>query len=283
VSTPSPAHRAIVEAIEAVASAEARVAILVRALGRAGLQRAPERGPEAKRFAEGPLYDAIAELLGAPVADSVLAQLRPVLTSASRPPPSGRPGPRPRSAWPAAPSERETLPGEDLRDRPTLDAFPADAASTHDRLTLPMPEPTRTRTPSASTARPEHELPAAALYLIASLDDELAIEAERTAGVSVRFIRGLFELVDTTEDLGGRDTGLLFDCASPPVHVASLLALSASMPGSLSIALLGASTLDHHALEAAPERTRRWRFLARPSAAELCAQLAAAATRYRAG
>lgn len=41
------------------------------------------------------------------------------------------------------------------------------------------------------------------------------------------------------------------------------------MPNTVSITLLGAGALDPLALEAAPERTRRWRLLPRPTASAL--------------
>jgi hypothetical protein len=90
----TPAQRAITEVIELVAFTEARVSILNRALGRAGLGRVPERGPEVLRFLEGPLLDALVERLGPVVGNQVAEQLRPILRIAahgsSLAPPAGR-------------------------------------------------------------------------------------------------------------------------------------------------------------------------------------------------
>ena len=81
-----PVQRAMTEAAESVASSEARVAILIRALARAGLSKVPERGPEVLRFLEGAWHQTITEMLGEIVADELLSQLRPLLRFEARPP-----------------------------------------------------------------------------------------------------------------------------------------------------------------------------------------------------
>jgi len=304
VSTP-PVQRAITEAIESIASTEARVSILVRALGRAGLPRVPERGPEVLRFVEGPLLDAIVERLGTAAADQIVEHLRPLLRLAARGPASRPP---PRAAETARPPPGTSPPGA-REPRPTMrvtDPAQFAHAATHDpsvfeRQTLhdpmqlavtPVP-PASSRAGSAtpgsevSGARPRprptvpETMPPAASYVLASLDDQLIDAVEALEGLSIRTVRGLFELVDAAEDARDRSTTLVFDCAAPPVHIASLLALAADMPVTVRVALLGASQLDRQALASAPERTVGWAFLERPTAGELAQRIQAAASASR--
>ncbi len=335
---PPPVLRAITEALESVASSEARVAIVVRALGRAGLAKVPERGPELIRFVDGPLLDAIQELFGAEIAGELVDQLKPVLRFAARPPsiraarpPSIRslasartrppaserhgttapPPPRTRTQAPtptatAKPTPRsvEGLPAQGLpaqglaaqtvERRPTI---PVGELPRDERPTMPPAEragaggspalaPPRTAEPpqvvvdhepaSASGTRSARRLPAARTFLVATLDDALSTAAEQVVSAHVRIVRGLFELVDALDDLGGEDATLVHDCTSPAVHVASLLALSEDLPERMSVVLLGPSALDLEALATSPERTARWLQVDRLAPHELAASLAIA-------
>lgn len=310
----TPVQRAITEAIESIASTEARVSILVRALGRAGLARVPERGPEVLRFVEGPLVDAIVERLGTGVADQIVEQLRPVLRFVSQRP-SSRPAPAldTRRPPPAAAARPEAT----IEPRPTIrvmDPAAFDRASSPDPfgrptvpdaaslMATPVPPPSaplavtpappspafaQSATSDASGARPRPPptptatVPAASLFILASLDDAL-VDAVEARSVALRVVRGLFELVDAAEDARDRTTTLVFDCASPPVHIASLLALAADMPATVQVALLGASPLDLQALASAPERTVGWAYLQRLTPGELAGQIQAAASASRA-
>ncbi len=350
--------RAITEALESVASSEARVAIVVRALGRAGLAKVPERGPELIRFVDGPLLDAIQELLGAEIAGELVDQLKPVLRFAARPPsiraarpPSIRslasaayaparvgaswhdgasatahahpgahsdvhgeahaalrPGAacagaaragQPRRSCPRRGRPRRGCPRRDWPRRPSSGARRSRSAScpaTNDRRCLPPRglaqaarprfapphtlEPPRVvvehQPASASGTRSAKRLPAARTFLVATLDDALSTAAEQVVSAHVRIVRGLFELVDALDDLGGEDATLVHDCTSPAVHVVALLALSEDLPERMSVVLLGPSALDLEALATSPERTGRWLQVDRLAPHELAASLAIA-------
>jgi hypothetical protein len=75
-------------------------------------------------------------------------------------------------------------------------------------------------------------------------------------------------------------TTLIFDCASPPVHVASLLALAADMPEPMHVAILGPTKLDLAAIHAAPDRTIGWHYLDRLAPEVLRDRVAAAARKH---
>ncbi|MFO0715128.1 MAG: hypothetical protein U0353_35145 [Sandaracinus sp.] len=299
----SPIQRAITEAIESVASTEARVSILVRALGRAGIARVPERGPEVMRFLEGPLLDALVERLGASTATEIADHLRPVLRMAARAssvaPPTGRATQRPPTAVPEtvppgaeepATEPRPTLrvadPGRfdpDAHDRPT--SVPPEQTGVR-RTPAPMPAVGGDVSHTAPTRRMEtpkdDHLPAASVFVLATLDDALAAALESLREVEVRRVRGLFELVDASDDSRERATTLIFDCGAPPVHVASLLALAADMPDVMHVAVLGAAKLDMQALSAAPDRTIGWYYLDRTSPEDLARKVSQAARSARA-
>jgi hypothetical protein len=296
----TPAQRAITEVIESVASTEARVSILIRALGRAGLARVPERGPEVLRFLEGPLLDALVERLGPTIGNEVAEQLRPILRVAahgssvapparrtSRPPPAeapqGEARPTIRVVDPARfDSERPTFgPAEPVI--PASERLGPDSSGVH-----PTPRPrwadaidvSQTATTRRMDLPRDEAIPAASLFILASLDDRLVGAVESLAGVAVRRVRGLFELVDASDEARDRVTTLIFDCASPPVHVASLLALAADMPEPMQVAVLGATKLDLAAIHAAPDRTIGWYYLDRLAPEQLRERVAAAARRH---
>lgn len=297
----TPAQRAITEVIESVASTEARVSILIRALGRAGLARVPERGPEVLRFLEGPLLDALVERLGPTIGNEVAEQLRPILRVAahgssvapparrtSRPPPTELPASEPR------PTIRVVDPARFDSERPTFTppepVVPAserlgpDSSGVHPRATDSRWTESLDVSHTAPTRRMDVQrdevIPPAALFILASLDERLVQALETLPDVTVRRVRGLFELVDASDEARDRVTTLIFDCASPPVHVASLLALAADMPEPMQVAVLGATKLDLAAIHAAPDRTIGWYYLDRLAPEQLRERVAAAARRH---
>lgn len=86
---PQPNHarieRVLVEAIEAVVTPSSATAILAEAL-EAGLLRAvPSDGNTLQRFAEGPLFDVLAAMLGDDEASAVVDGLLPILPRISDP------------------------------------------------------------------------------------------------------------------------------------------------------------------------------------------------------
>jgi hypothetical protein len=273
----SSVQRAITEAIESVASTEARVSILIRALSRAGLARVPERGPEAARFLEGPLLDALAERLSQPTADAIVAQLRPLIRLAARPP----------STLP--PARRTDRPGAQSWEEPISEARPTlrilDPARFGVEVSTTSPEDSGVVSTTATTRRMEitkdTHLPPASVFILATLDDALVEAAQRLTGtlaeIRLRRVRGLFELVDASDESRAQPTTLVFDCSAPPVHVASLVALAADMPDALRVALLGASKLDLQVLHGSPERTTGWYYLERLEPDELGSRIVAAA------
>ncbi len=273
------------------------MSILIRALGRAGLARVPERGPEVLRFLEGPLLDALIERLGPVAATEIAEQLRPVLRMAARassvaPPSSGARTSRPPPSYQAEPyvEPRPTLRVIDPArfdelgegERPTLTGI--DASGVRPSPTRPARDATPSVSHTAATRRMDLQkdelIPAAASFVIASLDDQLVAAVEGLADVRVRRVRGLFELVDASDEARDRTTTLIFDCSSPPVHVASLLALAADMPEPMQVAVVGATKLDLSAIHASPERTIAWHFLDRMTPAELRQKVLAAALAF---
>lgn len=83
---PTPAGlvaRALAEAIESVTTPPIRDAVLAGALREACLSSIPERGPEVRAFAAGPLLRALSARVGAETAAEVLQQVHPVLQRAA--------------------------------------------------------------------------------------------------------------------------------------------------------------------------------------------------------
>lgn len=348
-------HRAITEAVESVVSTEARVGILVRALGRAGLASIPERGPEVTRFVETSLAETLRERLGDDAADAIVESLRPVLRFAARPPsipsipavrrPVTQPTVPPVKRTPTRPADAPPAPGVQAPrvQSPRVDASLGGSAEDLELPDLPLPGwapavstvsgpihstsastapppgvvsvpvrvigarsafgvapeedsgvyvtpstrppviTSRVATPSGGWARPSFTLPPASSFIVASNDETLARECEEMAGMHIRVVRGLMDLVDATEEAAGSQTLLVFDCMAPPVHLASLLALAADLPASLDVALLGAGEADRAVLATSPERTMRWVQVARPNdAADLVGRMLEAAACARA-
>ncbi|MBN8616715.1 MAG: hypothetical protein J0L92_39395 [Deltaproteobacteria bacterium] len=284
----TPVQRAITEAIEAAASTEARVSILIRALGRSGLARVPERGPEVLRFLEGPLLDALIERLGPTVATEIGDQLRPVLRMASRgsnvaPSRTSRPPPSDAGVEPR-PTLRVIDPARfDALDGETPKLSPIDSSGVRPTPMRPLPERDHASHTAATRRMEQHKdeaIPPAAVFVLATLDDALTAAVEQLPNVRVRRVRGLFELVDASDEARDRITTLVFDCSQPPVHVASLLALAADMPEPMQVAVIGATKLDLSAIYASPERTIGWHYLDRMTAAELAAKIAVAARAF---
>ena len=292
----TPAQRAITEVIESVASTEARVSILIRALGRAGLARVPERGPEVLRFLEGPLLDALVERLGPTIGNEVAEQLRPILRvaahgSSTAPPAPATAPPPPHAPGEARPTLRVMDPAKYDSERPTFaPAEPLapgrlgpDSSGVHPTPRRRIEDELSQTAPTRRMDLPRDEtIPPAGLFILASLDDSLIAAVETLDGVPLRRVRGLFELVDASDEARDRPTTLVFDCSSPPVHVASLLALAADMPEPMQVAVLGATKLDLAAIHAAPDRTIGWHFLDRLTPAALRDRIAEAFRKHTA-
>lgn len=299
-------QRAISEAIESAASPQTRAAILERALSRAGLTRPPEQGRELARFVEGALYDAIDERLGSIAASEVIEGLRPllrfVLTPADRAPelhasPTNEPRPTVPVLDPGRFDDDPARPTRVPTDAPTMAPAPHDERSVDERSgeessgvhVTPRPRAAQRGSHGAGDhdghstqpmpREPGPRLPAASLFVLATLDDVLAAEIEALEAVTVRRVRGLFELLDAAEEARERTTTLLYDCAQPPVHIASLLALGGDLPTALQVAVLGASALDLQAIHGAGDRSAGWLFFERPAPSAFAAMLTAAAHR----
>jgi hypothetical protein len=100
---------------------------------------------------------------------------------------------------------------------------------------------------------------------------------ESLPDVALRQVRGLFELVDASDEARDRATTLIFDGGAPPVHVASLLAVAADMPEPMQVAVLGATKIGLATIHASPERTNHWHFLDRLAPETLRDRVAVAA------
>ena len=297
-----PVQRAMTEAMESVASSEARVALLIRALARAGLSKVPERGPEVLRFLEGAWHETITDMLGESVADELLSQLRPLLRfaarppsitpkSASAPPPSGRVIPMPQStafAQEAAVGRRPSMtpeaavaravsvtPGATQSVRPTMPAealgrSSAARASSPEAMMLYIEE-SRNHPETLEPGPPEsglHAVSNAPHYVLISLDEALADAMESRFEAHFHCVRGLMEILDVADELRERTTIFVFDCIHAPVHIASLIMLTPDLPADAEFVLLGASDAERETLDGAIGRSSSsWRHVDRAALA----------------
>jgi hypothetical protein len=302
-----PVQRAMTEAIESVASSEARVAILIRALARAGLTKVPERGPEVLRFLEGAWHEAIGEALGEEIADELLSQLRPLLRFAARPPsvaprvgsippprrgpssqgvkatpsqePQRRPSLTPEAVTAAVARAISITPSASRSVRPTV---PADALA-YSRAASPEamvqainesridPETLEPGPPESGThtVLPGH-------YVLISRDEALSDAMEARFPGRFHCARGLMEILDISDELRGQGAWFVFDCIHAPVHIASLIMLTPDLPMDAEFVVLGASDMERETLATAVDRAVHWKHMARAALArEVIASLLA--------
>ena len=278
------------------------MAIMIRALARAGLSKVPERGPEVLRFLEGAWHQTIADMLGESVADELLSQLRPLLRFAARSPsvtpksastPPARvfsvPHPTPfpqegarveaphrRSSMPeasmaraasvtpgATQSVRPTMPAEALGRRATARASSPEAMMLYIEESRNDPETLEPGPPESGL----HSVSNTSHYVLISLDEALADAMEARFDKHAHCARGLMEILDVADELRERATIFVFDCIHAPVHIASLIMLTPDLPPDAEFILLGASDAERETLAGAVHRSSGWRHIERAALA----------------
>lgn len=203
-------ERAVVEAIDALAVAKVRNAVLALALRWARHEVIPERGPEVGEFVSGALFAAAEQVLGQAAAESIEKQLLPVAdmvaeqeVSSVRP---SRP-PKPDSDYPEVTYVAPPVVTPLVTARPAMPTTPA----------------------------PAH----LASVLVASVDPSGVSAMSLTlAGLATVYVVG--DALEIIDELSHHEASLVVvDCRRPVVSVETLLALGPELPDDARIVLWG--------------------------------------------
>ncbi|MBX3270304.1 MAG: hypothetical protein KF729_08580 [Sandaracinaceae bacterium] len=204
-------ERAVVEAIDALASEKVRNAVLELALRWSRNSTIPERGPDVADFVEGALFVATEQVLGLAAAEALAAQLAPI----------------------AAMVRSQEI--SSVRPTPDVgvarDSFP--------ELSISSPIAPTSRPPAGGRLVTDPAPERVPFVAVASSDPGGLDEMSRALGgvATVHAVRDALAILDELDD---RETDLVvIDCRRPVVSVETLLALGPELPGDARIVLWG--------------------------------------------